>query len=72
MASYQLIPQFLMGLVVAVLLLCLAVWWKNSRSHRESGEESYDPTTWLLLGLLTVAIFALGAFAMFVLLRFGD
>jgi hypothetical protein len=71
MAGYQLIPQFLMVLVVAVLLLCLVAWWKSSRTHRNPTEESHDPTAWLLLGLLTVAIFALGAFVMFVLLRFG-
>lgn len=71
MASYQLIPQFLTLLVVAILLLCLVVWWKSGRTHRNSNEDSHDTTAWLLLGLLTVAIFALGAFAMFVLLRFG-
>jgi ABC-type Co2+ transport system permease subunit len=72
MAGYQLIPQFLTVLVVAILLLCLVAWWKRSRSGRDSTKDSHDPTVWLLLGLLTVAIFALGAFAMFVLLRFGD
>jgi H+/Cl- antiporter ClcA len=71
MASYQLIPQFLIVLVVAILLLCLVAWWENSRTHGNSTNDSHDPTAWLLLGLLTVAIFALGAFAMFVLLRFG-
>jgi H+/Cl- antiporter ClcA len=71
MASYQLIPQFLIVLVVAVLLLCLVAWWKNSQTNGYSTKDSRDPTAWLLLGLLTVAIFALGAFAMFVLLRFG-
>jgi predicted Co/Zn/Cd cation transporter (cation efflux family) len=71
MTDYQLIPQFLIVLVVAVLLLCLVAWWKSRRTHGNSSADSYDPTAWLLLGLLTVAIFALGAFAMFVLLRFG-
>ena len=71
MTSYQLIPQFLLVLVVAILLLCLVAWWKSSRTHRNSSEDSHDPAAWLLLGLLTVAIFALGAFAMFVLLSFG-
>jgi predicted MFS family arabinose efflux permease len=71
MASYQLIPQFLIVLVVAILLLCLVAWWKSNESHHNPAEESHDPTDWLLLGLLTVAIFVLGAFAMFVLLRFG-
>ena len=71
MASSQLVPQFLIVLVVVVLLLCLVAWWKSSRSHHKPGEAGHDPTAWLLLGLLTVAIFALGAFAMFVLLRFG-
>ena len=71
MASYQLIPQFLIVLVVAILLLCLVAWRKSSRTHGNRTEENHDPTAWLLLGLLTVAIFALGAFAMFVLLRFG-
>jgi ABC-type Co2+ transport system permease subunit len=71
MAGYQLIPQFLIGLVVVILLLCLVAWWKSSPTHREPGEAGHDPTAWLLLSLLTVAIFALGAFAMFVLLRFS-
>jgi NhaP-type Na+/H+ or K+/H+ antiporter len=70
MASYQLIPQFVIVLVVAILLLCLIAWWKSSSTHGNSTWDSRDPTTWLLLGLLTVALFGLGAFVMFVLLRF--
>jgi H+/Cl- antiporter ClcA len=72
MASYQLIPKFLIVLVIATLSLCLVAQWKDSRTHRNSTKDSHDPTAWLLLGLLAVAIFALGAFVMFVLLRFGD
>jgi hypothetical protein len=71
MASYQLIPQFLIVLVVGIILLCLFAWWKNIRPHGNSTKDSHDSTAWLLLGLLTVAVFVLGAFAMFVLLRFG-
>jgi hypothetical protein len=70
-ANFRLIPEFLIVLVVAILLLCLVAWWKSSEPNRDRIEQSHDTTDWLLLGLLTVAIFALGAFAMFVLLRFG-
>jgi len=71
MAGYQLIPKFLTVLMVAILLVYLVAWWKSSRTHRNPTEDSHDPTAWLLLGLSTVAILALGAFALFVLLRFG-
>ncbi len=71
MAGYQLIPKFLTVLIVAILLLCLVAWRKSSRTHHKPTEDNHDATAWLLLGLLTVAIFALGAFATFVLLRFG-
>jgi heme/copper-type cytochrome/quinol oxidase subunit 2 len=71
MGSYRLIPQFLIVLLVAILLLCLVAWRRSNRAHGDSTKDSHDPTAWLLLSLLTVAIFALGAFAMFVLLRFG-
>ena len=70
MASYHLIPQFLIVLVVVIILLCLVTWWKTSSTYGNSTRDSRDPTTWLLLGLLTVALFGLGAFVMFVLLRF--
>ena len=70
MASYHLIPQFLIVLVVVIILLCLVVWWNTRSTHGNSTGDSRDPTTWLLLGLLTVALFGLGAFVMFVLLRF--
>ena len=70
MASYHLIPQFLIFLVVVIILLCLVAWWKTSSTPGNSTGDSRDPTTWLLLGLLIVALFGLGAFVMFVLLRF--
>jgi uncharacterized membrane protein len=71
MSSYNLIPYFLVSFVAVIALFCLMIWWRGRDVSHVSPGRNQDPTAWLLIGLLLIAIFGLGAFVMFVLLRFG-
>jgi hypothetical protein len=68
--SYYLIPYFLTGLVTSTLLFCLFVWWRGSKVSQNSVQGGYDSSTVLLYGLLSIAVFALGALLIYVVVHF--
>lgn len=70
MYSYYLIPYFLTALVAIILLFCLFLWWRGSKVSQNSVQGDYDSSALLLYGLLSIAVFALGALLVYVVVRF--
>jgi len=62
---YRPLVYVLVTVFGALALLCLFIWRKHLRASRETGQ-SDDVATWLLVGLLLVAGFSLGALVMYV------
>ena len=51
-------------------MFCVALW-RVTDVIDASTEEKMDLSAWLILGLLLVAVFGLGAFLMYALLHIG-
>jgi len=62
---YRPLVYVLVTVFGALALLCLFIWRKHLQISRETGQ-SDDVATWLLVGLLLVAGFSLGALVMYV------
>ncbi len=67
--SYLSIPYFLAAVVAGIIITLLVAWHGEKRLPYDPGKSSPETTPWLLLGLTLIAIFALGAFVMYVLLQ---
>ena len=67
----HLIPVFLTTLVITVMVFCLIGWQRITRLTDDISQNSLDSTAWLMLGLLLVGVFGLGAFLMYALLHVG-
>jgi len=63
---YRPLVYVLVTVFGALTLLCLFIWRKHLRASRHQTSQSDDVTTWLLVGLLLVAGFSLGALVMYV------
>jgi hypothetical protein len=66
--NYLSIPYFLAAVIVGIMTTLFAAWYGEKRLSYDPGKKGSDVTAWLLLGLALIAIFALGAFVMYVLL----
>jgi len=64
------IPYFLAILVVVIIMFCVALW-RVAGVTDSTSENEIDSSTWLILGLLLVAVFGLGAFLMYAFLHVG-
>jgi hypothetical protein len=58
-------------LVTTIIIFCLASWRRITNLADDFSKNNFDPTVWLILGLLLVAVFGLGAFLMYALLHAG-
>jgi hypothetical protein len=67
----HLIPVFLAMLVTTLIIFCLVSWRRIVNLTDDFSKSELDPTTWLMLGLLLVGVFGLGAFLMYALLHVG-
>jgi ABC-type amino acid transport system permease subunit len=67
----HLIPVFLAMLVTTIMIFCLVIWRRLANLTVGLPKDDLDPTVWLILGLLLVAVFGLGAFLMYALLHVG-
>jgi uncharacterized membrane protein YphA (DoxX/SURF4 family) len=65
------IPYFLALLVTLIVVFCLVIWRRITHYGNNFSDDDLDLNTWLLLGLLLVAVFGLGAFLMYALLHIG-
>jgi len=66
------IPFFLTGLLLAIGVFCWFIQRQEIAEPTDSIEHNImDWTIWLLLGLLLVAVFGLGAFIMYAFLHLG-
>lgn len=65
----ELIPVFLAVFVTVILVFSVVIWRRNREKHADTAELIADHSVWLLLGLLLIAVFGLGAFVMYALLR---
>jgi hypothetical protein len=66
------IPYFLAILVAVIIIFCVALWRQIAGVIDHSADEDEpDSSTRLVLGLLLVAVFGLGAFLMYSLLHIG-
>ena len=65
-----LIPAFLTAFVTTIIIFCL-IGWRRITDFADDSKNDIDPTTWLMLGLLLVGVFGLGAFLMYALLHIG-
>jgi len=66
-----LIPVFLAMLVTTIIIFCLLGWRRIVNPTDDFSKNDLDPTVWLMLGLLLVGVFGLGAFLMYALLHIG-
>jgi H+/Cl- antiporter ClcA len=62
---YRPLVYVLVTVFGALALLCLFIWRKHLRVSRQTSQRD-DVTTWLLVGLLLIAGFSLGALVMYV------
>lgn len=67
----HLIPVFLATLVITVMIFCLIGWRHIVNLTDDFSKNNLDPSAWLMLGLLLVGVFGLGAFLMYALLHIG-
>jgi len=67
----HLIPVFLAMLVTTIIIFCLFGWRRIVNLADDFSKNDLDPTAWLMLGLLLVGVFGLGAFLMYALLHIG-
>jgi hypothetical protein len=70
-SKLHLIPVFLAALVTVIILFCLVIWRRIANLTDDFSKNDLDPTVWLMLGLLLVAVFGLGVFLMYALLHIG-
>jgi hypothetical protein len=70
-SKLHLIPFFLATLVTTIIIFCLVIWRRIANLTDDFPKDDLDPTVWLILGLLLVAVFGLGAFLMYALLHVG-
>ncbi|MBN1221115.1 MAG: hypothetical protein JXM69_19490 [Anaerolineae bacterium] len=70
-SKLQLIPVFLATLITTIIIFCLVSWQRIVNLTDDFSKNDFDPTSWLMLGLLLVAVFGLGAFLMYALLHIG-
>ncbi len=70
-SKLHLIPVFLATLVITIITFCLVSWQRIANLTDDFSKNDFDPTVWLILGLLLVAVFGLGAFLMYALLHIG-
>lgn len=64
------IPVFLAGFVATVLAFSMILWRRIREGPADHVDSFSDQTSWLLLGLLLLAFFGLGALVMYVLVDF--
>jgi hypothetical protein len=64
------IPYFLAAMVVLIVGISAMLWRRGKQEDAELLGNDHNSSTWLLLGLLFVSIFALGAFVMYALLSY--
>jgi hypothetical protein len=69
--NFGFIPTFLAGFVVIILAFSMILWQRIRADYSDPVDEVKDQTTGLLLGLLLLAVFGLGAFVMYALIHFG-
>ena len=67
--NFEFIPIFLAGFLAIILAFSMMLWQRI----RASGpiDDVKDQAPLLLLGLLLLAVFGLGAFVMYALVHFG-
>jgi uncharacterized membrane protein YphA (DoxX/SURF4 family) len=70
-SKLHLIPVFLATLVTTIIIFCLVIWRRIANFTDDFSKNDFDTTIWLILGLLLVAVFGLGAFLMYALLHVG-
>jgi hypothetical protein len=64
------IPYFLAAVVVLIVAISVMLWRRGQQEDSGLLGNDHNSSTWLLLGLLFVSIFALGAFVMYALLSY--
>jgi hypothetical protein len=67
----QLVPVFLVTLIMTIMVFCLVSWRRITNLTDDFSKNDLDPTAWLMLGLLLMGVFGLGAFLMYALLHVG-
>jgi hypothetical protein len=70
MYIYHSIPYFLAAMVVVIVTISVTLWRRGRREDSNLSDNGHNSSTWLLVGLLFVSIFALGAFVMYALLSY--
>jgi ABC-type amino acid transport system permease subunit len=70
MYIYDSIPYFLAAMVVVIVTISVILWRRGKQEDSGLRENDHHSSTWLLVGLLFVSIFALGAFVMYALLSY--
>ncbi len=65
MILYHPLVYVLVTVFGALALLCLFIWRKHLQVSRQTSQND-DVATWLLVGLLLIAGFSLGALVMYV------
>ena len=71
LGKLYLIPVFLATLVMTIIIFCLIGWQRIANITDDFSKSDFDPAVWLMLGLLLVGVFGLGAFLMYALLHIG-
>ena len=70
-SKFHFIPVFLAAFVTIIIVFCLVSWQRIANLRDDFSKNDLDPTMWLMIGLLLAAVFGLGAFLMYALLRVG-
>ena len=71
LSRFSLIPVFLTVFVTTIIVFCLVGWRRIMNLTDDFPENDLGPTSWLMVGLLLVGVFGLGAFLMYALLHIG-
>ena len=69
--DFKFIPVFLASFVVIILAFSMIFWQRAQGGFSDPLDDVKDQASWLLLGLLLLAVFGLGAFVMYALVHFG-
>lgn len=64
------IPYFLAAVVVLIVAISVILWRRGKQEDSKQPGDDHNSSTWVLIGLLFVSIFALGAFVMYALLSY--
>ena len=67
--SFEFIPVFWASFLAMILVFGMLLWMRIRAS--DPIDDVKDQASWLLFGLLLLAVFGLGAFVMYALVHFG-